>query len=512
MGCARWLVGVLAFSLVLHAAASAQIASADIVGRVTDSSGAVLPGAAVTIENIATRDVRNTVTSDTGDYVFNLLPIGTYTIRIELQGFQTQVARMTVASGDRARVDAKLQLGAICETVEVSGESPLLQTDSSTVGALFTEKAVQDLPVPGRNIVRLVQMIPGANEGQVSSLANGTRPDDRRQTSSVSINGTADTQNNQLVDGLDNNERAIGTVGVKPSIDAIAEVKVQTNLYSAETGRTLGGVINILTKSGSNEFHGTAYDYARNDRFRLTQLLRDHQAEAHRRISSVAALAGRSAPTGRSSSSTTKGYRSTQGVANLITVPTARMRGGDFSELSAESSIRPPAGTPFAGNVIPSEPARPDRAPSHPALSAAERTGAGEQLLERDGSHAGSRYDRFSYRSPFQRQQHAVCPLLLSTGSTPSRRARVRIVDGIDPNCIVGGIAAGGAFPGPNHTTAHNVVASYVRVFNPSLIGEFKGGFNHRRLPRCRPTTRRTSERSSAFPTRTSTTRRPDFR
>ncbi len=108
-------------------------------------------------------------------------------------------------------------------------------------------------------------MIPGASEGQVSSLANGTRPDDRRLTSSVSINGTADTQNNQLIDGLDNNERAIGTVGIKPSIDAIAKVMVQTNLYSAETGRTLGGVINILTKSGTNVLHGTAYDFVRNE-------------------------------------------------------------------------------------------------------------------------------------------------------------------------------------------------------------------------------------------------------
>ena len=98
----------------------------------------------------------------------------------------------------------------------------------------------------------MVQLIPGANEGALSSLANGTRPDERRQTSSVSINGVNDVLNNQLVDGMDNNERTIGTVAIKPSIDAIAEVRVQTNMYTAETGRTLGGVINIITKSGGN--------------------------------------------------------------------------------------------------------------------------------------------------------------------------------------------------------------------------------------------------------------------
>ena len=249
-----------ALCLLVAAAAHAQATTADILGRVTDSSGAVLPGVSVTVVNTATRDTRTQVTNDTGDYVFNLLPIGPYTVTVELQGFQTQTTNLTVASGDRARFDARLGLGTVNESIQVTAEAAVLQTDASTIGTLINEKAVQDLPVSGRNIIRLVQLIPGANEGAVSSTANGTRPDDRRQTSSVSVNGTADTQNNQLIDGLDNNERAIGTVGIKPSIDAIAEVKVQTNLYSADVGRTQGGVINILTKSGTNQLHGTAYE------------------------------------------------------------------------------------------------------------------------------------------------------------------------------------------------------------------------------------------------------------
>ena len=267
MRSARVLLGVLTFVFTLPVLALAQGTTADIVGRITDASGAVLPGATVTVSNGATGDTRTAVSGETGDYAFTLLPIGTYTVRIELQGFQVVTSRVTLASGDRSRVDAKMALGSVAENVTVTAEAPLLQTDSSSVSSLFNEKAVQDLPVAGRNITRLVQMVPGANEGAVSSLANGTRPDDRRQTSSVSINGTGDTQNNQLVDGLDNNERAIGTVGIKPSIDAIAEVKVQTNLYSADVGRTLGGVVNILTKSGTNTFHGTAYEFVRNDRF-----------------------------------------------------------------------------------------------------------------------------------------------------------------------------------------------------------------------------------------------------
>ena len=193
MRSARSAIGTLTLVLALHTLALAQGTTADIVGRVTDSSGGVLPGVTVTVEHTATGDVRTTTTSDTGDYVFTLLPIGLYTVRIELQGFQTQTARVTLATGDRSRVDGRLLLGSVTETVNVSAEAPLLQTDTSTVSTLFTEKAVQDLPVNGRNIIRLIQMVPGANEGAVSSTANGTRPDDRRQTSALSVNAVADT-------------------------------------------------------------------------------------------------------------------------------------------------------------------------------------------------------------------------------------------------------------------------------------------------------------------------------
>ena len=110
-------------------------------------------------------------------------------------------------------------------------------------------------------------MVPGANEGLPNSLSSGNRPDDRRQTSTVSVNGQNDVLNNNLIDGMDNNERYIGTIGVRPSVDAIAEVKVQTNMYTAETGRTAGAVVNILTKSGTNDFHGSGYGFFRNEKF-----------------------------------------------------------------------------------------------------------------------------------------------------------------------------------------------------------------------------------------------------
>lgn len=141
-----------------------------------------------------------------------------------------------------------------------------IQTDSATVGGLVSTRAVQDLPVNGRNSVKLVQLAPGTNEGPQTSTSGGTRPDDRRRTSTVSANGQNDAANNYLLDGMDNNERAIMTIIVKPSIDALQEVKVQTSLYSAEVGRAGGAVINMITKSGTNSFHGTLFEFLRNDK------------------------------------------------------------------------------------------------------------------------------------------------------------------------------------------------------------------------------------------------------
>ena len=138
----------------------------------------------------------------------------------------TQTARVVLTSGDRTRIDGRLSVGSVSESVMVTGESPVLQTDTSTLSSLVSEQAVQDLPVNGRNFMRLVQLVPGATEGAANAINSGSRPDDRRQTSSVSINGESENRNNQMIDGMDNNERSIGTVGVKPSMDAIAEVRV----------------------------------------------------------------------------------------------------------------------------------------------------------------------------------------------------------------------------------------------------------------------------------------------
>ena len=257
-----------ALLLVSALAAHAQVTTADIVGTVTDATGAVVSNATVTITNLGTNEQRTATTNASGDYQVTLLPVGHYSIKVTATGFKTaSTPDLSVESGDRARNDVSLQTGGSSETVTVEATTPLLQADNATVSTTVTAKAVQDLPLNGRNFVQLVQLVPGANEGPGNGLTSGGRPDDRRISASFSVNGQDDTLNNYIVDGIDDNERVIGTIGVRPSVEGIQEITVETNSYSAEAGRTAGGVVNIITRSGTNQFHGTAYEFFRNDIF-----------------------------------------------------------------------------------------------------------------------------------------------------------------------------------------------------------------------------------------------------
>ncbi len=273
---------LLVTCVLTTAAACAQLTTSDILGTVTDATGAIVPNATVTIRNLGTNQSRVAHTDSSGTYTFTLLQPGHYSVRVESAGFKaSSTGNLDVEAGDRARADAQLQAGDTTETINVEAQTPLLQADNATVSSTVTAQQVQDLPLNGRNFIQLVQLVPGANEGPGNGLTSGGRPDDRRQTSSFSVNGQDDTLNNFIIDGFDDNERIIGTSGVKPSVEGIQEISVQTNSYSAEAGRTAGGVVNIVTRSGTNSFHGTAYEFFRNDIFDARNVLQTsgHQPE-----------------------------------------------------------------------------------------------------------------------------------------------------------------------------------------------------------------------------------------
>ena len=246
-----------------------QVNTGAVVGTLTDVSGAVMPDAKVTIRNRAMGVSRAVPTGKTGEYSFSLLQPGTYEVTIEAKGFRTFVTEnLHLSAGDRLRVDARMEIGIASESTLVSAEAaPDLQTDSSTITTLITTQSVADLPLNGRNLTNLVQLSAGVTEGASNAPGGGTHSNDRRLTSAFSANGQNDFLNNNMIDGMDNNERYFGTIVVRPSIDAVQEVNVSTNLYPAEVSRTAGGVANIITKSGTNTFHGSLFEYLRNDVF-----------------------------------------------------------------------------------------------------------------------------------------------------------------------------------------------------------------------------------------------------
>ena len=263
------LVALMCACLLHATTASAQLVTGDILGTVSDQTGAV-PGATVKATNLGTQQVRAGETNARGEYVFTLLPPGAYSVTVEREGYKTFVTSpVNLAVGDRVRVNALLEVGQIAETVEVTGPAAVLQTDTATLQNVVPEQLVQALPLNGRNFVQLAQIAPGANEGSSRSAgASGERGAGRtfRPSSALVVNAQSDILNNFMIDGLDNNERIYGYLGVRPSVDAIAEVNTMTGQYTAEVGRTPGGVVNVITKSGSDTFRGSVFEYLRDDR------------------------------------------------------------------------------------------------------------------------------------------------------------------------------------------------------------------------------------------------------
>jgi hypothetical protein len=244
----------------------AQNTTGDILGTLTDASGNTVASATVTVTNTGTNVARTVASSATGEFAVSLLQPGTYKVAVSAPGYQEfTVSGIQLSAGDRRRVDAKLSVGQVSQTVQVEAEASALQTDSSAVSTTITQVAVQNAPLNGRNFVSLIQVQPGINVGPPNSLTNGTRPLDRRQTSAFSANGQGENQNNAMIDGADNNTKGTQDIPVRPALDAISEMHVQTNNYTADVARTAGAVVDVITKAGTNEFHGDAFEYLRND-------------------------------------------------------------------------------------------------------------------------------------------------------------------------------------------------------------------------------------------------------
>ncbi len=243
----------LAMTVLLAAGlALAQTETGSVSGTITDSSGAVVPGAKVTVKAVTTNATRSTVANASGIYTITNLPPAEYSISVEASGFSTTQRNVKIDVGGRAGADFQLSVGAVVQTIEVAATAMVVNTENQTLGGIVETQQIVDLPTLTRNPYDLVGTV-----GNVS----GDTPDGRG--AGYAINGQRSASTNIMLDGAANNDEFTSTVGQPVPLDAVQEFSVLTNNFTAEFGRASGGIVNVATKSGTNQFHGTAYEFNR---------------------------------------------------------------------------------------------------------------------------------------------------------------------------------------------------------------------------------------------------------
>ena len=256
---------LLSAALLAPYALHAQIDTATVAGRITDSAGAVVPGAEITITNIDTNFSYHATSNSSGEWTISPVHIGTYRLVVTASGFNRAVAEpFNLSVQQRQQIDISLKAGTVSATVEVTDRAPVLETATSERSQLIDSRTMQELPLNGRNPVQLAQLTAG-----VTISEPGARDE---AGFGFSANGARSLQNNFLLDGIDNNSNLPDLLNeanyvVMPSVDALQEFRVETDSYSAEFGRATGAVVNATTKSGSNHVHGVLYEFLRNQAF-----------------------------------------------------------------------------------------------------------------------------------------------------------------------------------------------------------------------------------------------------
>jgi hypothetical protein len=442
-----------------------------IFGTVNDASGAVLTGARVTLLNVDTNSSLETRTDSSGDYIFTPVRIGNYTVKVDMQGFAGATRPgLSLNVQQRMRVDFALTIGSVDQSIEIRAESPLLETSTSSIGQVVQNKSILELPLNGRDYQQLAVLTAGTvPTGGIS-----------RGNSDFSANGARPLNNNFLLDGVDNNSyvldlQSFSSQSVTPSIDALQEFKVQNNNFSAEFGRYGGAVINATLKSGTNDLHGTVFEFLRNNVLDANNFFNN--------------TAGRSLPAFRQNQfggtaggplvrnklflfGSYQGTRIAQGVTFVSTVPTDAQRNGIFSlPIYDPATLRAnPAGTGFVRDLFPNNQIPANRFDStgkkvvdvypSPNLS----TGANNFILNPGNNTGSNQYD-------------ARFDLNISTRDTMFGRYSLTDAYGTTPGPLPAP-AVGQTSTGNSPTTAHGAALSEIHTFTPHVINDFRLGFN----------------------------------
>jgi hypothetical protein len=333
------------------AAQTTTVGSGAVVGTIRDTTGAVIPGVEITCENVGTRAARRAVSDTDGDFTLTNLAIGFYTLRARKSGFKTGVQeRFELQVDQRVRIDLVLQVGEVSETISVQAAAPLLETDSATVGSVVSHERMVELPLNGRNFLALLSIVPGANPGRA-----GIRQATNSGGFTASVNGQREASNNLTVDGIDSNDPINNYMVVRPNLEAIAEFKVQTGLSDAEFGRNGGAQINVVTRGGTNDFHGTLFEYLRNDKLdakNYFSLLPKTPPLKQNQFGGV--FGGRIVRDKTFFFLDYQGTRVRRGLNRVTRVPDQDLRSGNFA---GQPAVRDPmnGNQPFPNNRIPAE-------------------------------------------------------------------------------------------------------------------------------------------------------------
>ncbi|MBY0503128.1 MAG: TonB-dependent receptor [Bryobacteraceae bacterium] len=340
-----------------------QAQSGSIAGTVTDSAGALVAGVKVTLVNEGTRFTRVITTGPNGQYVAYSIPTGAITITAELAGFQKLVrSGIQLTAADTLTVDLQLTLGNVTETVEVTTTAPLLQAQTATISSLVSNQQMVEMPLNGRTFTALLKLSPGAYTGSSTNLTNS--PYAMRGDVNISVNGSSAQNNSYLIDGMVNRNLWLSTLVMVPTVDSIQEVRMLTSNYSAEYGAAAGAITIVQTKSGTNQFHGSLYEFFRNDKLDANSFFNNRLGVARPafRRNEFGATAG--GPIRRDKTfyfADYQGIRIRQPRSIVSSIPTLAQRSmistGDFANLGAPifdpESVTGNLRAPFPGNRIP---------------------------------------------------------------------------------------------------------------------------------------------------------------
>jgi len=437
---------------------SPALAQADgsISGVIRDASGAVIPGAMVTVTNPATNQVRSAISNEAGVYNFPVLQPGKYNIKVELPGFRTITQNdVELQVQFAARIDFTLQVGDVSQTVEVEGTTALIATENATVGTVIENKRIVEMPLNGRNFLQLASLSPNVSYGFTGAGQEDQRQGGSRAAQNIAVAGQRSAFNHFTLDGVENTDVNFNTYVILPSIDALQEFKVQTGIFPAEFGRATTQ-INASTKPGTNQFHGTLFEFLRNDKLDAKQyaFAGERPKDAFKwnqygfTVGGPVTIPGLYKGTDRLFfMSNFEGFNERRTTRTLYSVPSVKMRGGDFSEIP-NTRIYDPTTTrpdpsrpgafirdPFAGNLIQSN------YNYEGTLNRKADTDKFIQRIDFTESSKSSWFGRYSWGG-----ESEATPFFFNGSQV--------------------------------HTHVHQAMASNTRVISPSKVNEFRFGFN----------------------------------